>query len=109
MEGLSHIASPIMTLQKKGVKFGWIDDCQRAFDELKRHLTTTPILKVPNMDKDFVISMNASREGLKAVLMQEGRVIAYASRKLRNHEVNYATTIQNWQQQSRHLKYEDIT
>ena len=50
-----------------------------------------PILKVPNMDKDFMVFTDALGEGLGAVLMQEDGVIAYASCKLKNHEVNYAT------------------
>ena len=50
-----------------------------------------PILKVPNMDKDFVVCTDASGKGLGAFFMQEDGVIAYASRKLKNHEVSYAT------------------
>jgi hypothetical protein len=57
-----------------------------AFRRLKELLTTTPILKVPNMDEDFPVCTNASKEGLGGVLMQDGRVIVYISRKLRRHE-----------------------
>jgi hypothetical protein len=53
-------------------------------------LTKTPILKVPNMDTDFLVCIDISKEGLDRVLMQDGRVIAYISRKLRRHEENYA-------------------
>lgn len=91
VEGFSKIASSITNLQKKGTRFDSTERCQQAFNELKRRLTTAPVLKVPNMDKDFVICTNASGEGLGAVPMQEGGVIAYASRKLKVHEVNYAT------------------
>jgi hypothetical protein len=52
---------------------------------------TTSILKVPDMDEDFLVCTNASKEGLGEVLMQDGRVIAYISRKLRRHKENYAT------------------
>jgi hypothetical protein len=62
-----------------------------AFRRLKEFLTTTPILKVPDMDADFLVCTNASKEGLGGVLMQDGRVIAYISRKMRRHEENYAT------------------
>jgi hypothetical protein len=54
-------------------------------------LKTTPILKVPDMDEEFLVCTNASKEGLGKVLMQDDRVIAYISRKLRRHEENYAT------------------
>ena len=53
-------------------------------------LMKTPILKVLNMDADFLVCTDASKEGLGGVLMQDGRVIAYISRKLRRHEENYA-------------------
>jgi hypothetical protein len=64
---------------------------REAFRRLKELLTTTPILKVPDMDVDFLVCTDASKEGLGRVLMQDGRVIAYISRKLRRHEENYAT------------------
>ena len=53
-------------------------------------MTTTPILKVPDMYTDFLVCTDASKEGLGRVLMQDRRVIAYISRKLRRHEENYA-------------------
>jgi hypothetical protein len=61
-----------------------------AFRRLKELLTTVPILKVPDMDVEFLVCTDASKEGLGRVLMQDGRVIAYISRKLRRHEENYA-------------------
>jgi hypothetical protein len=77
-------------LQKKNKKFVWTEKCAEAFRRLKELLTTTPILKVPDMDIDFLVCTDASKEGLGGVLMQDGRVIAYISRKLRRHEENYA-------------------
>jgi hypothetical protein len=50
----------------------------------------TPILKFPDMDAYFLVCTDASKEGLGRVFMQDGRVIAYISRKLRRHEENYA-------------------
>jgi hypothetical protein len=52
---------------------------------------TTLILNVPNMDVDFLVCTDASKEGLGRVLMQDGRVIAYISRRLRRHEEKYVT------------------
>ncbi len=79
-EGFSRIAKPITTLQRKGVRYEWKNECDTAFTELKRLLTSAPILQVPDMRKDFTVCTDALAQGLGAVLMQEGGVIAYASR-----------------------------
>jgi hypothetical protein len=91
VEGFSKITNPIMKLQKKNKKFVWTEKCVEVFQRLKLLLTTTPILKVLDMDADFLVCTDASKEGLGEVLMQYGRVIAYISKKLRRHEENYAT------------------
>jgi hypothetical protein len=90
IEGFSKIANPITELQKKNKKFVWNDKRAETFRRLKELLTMTPILKVPDMDEDFLVCIDASKEGLGRVFMQDGRVIAYISRKLRWHEENYA-------------------
>jgi hypothetical protein len=59
--------------------------------ELKKRLTTTPILVMPDMEKSFSIYCDAPGQGLGCVLMQDGHVVAYASRQLRNHEAHYLT------------------
>jgi hypothetical protein len=61
------------------------------FDELRKRLTTTPVLAMPDIHKSFDIYCDASKQGLGCVLMQEGHVIAYVSRQLRKHEQNYPT------------------
>jgi hypothetical protein len=91
VEGFSKIAKPITTLQRKGVMYEWTKECDSAFIELKRLLTSAPILRVSDMEKDFTVCTDASKQGLGAVLMQDGRVIAYASRKLKKHEELYVT------------------
>ncbi|KAA0025180.1 retrotransposon protein, putative, Ty3-gypsy subclass [Cucumis melo var. makuwa] len=65
--------------------------CEQSFQELKKRLVTTPILALPVIGKDYVIYYDASRLGLGCVLMQEGNVIVYASRQLKEHECNYPT------------------
>ncbi|KAG8491584.1 hypothetical protein CXB51_014656 [Gossypium anomalum] len=64
---------------------------KESFDQLKTYLTEAPILVQPESDKEFVIYSDASLLGLGCVLMQEGRVVAYASRQLKPHEKNYPT------------------
>jgi hypothetical protein len=78
-------------LLKKGVKFSWDQKYGDAFHILRDHLTTAPVLAQPDVSKPFDIYCDASGTGLGCVLMQENRVIAYASRALRVHEHNYPT------------------
>nr|CAB3505014.1 unnamed protein product [Digitaria exilis] len=87
----SRIAKPMTELLKKGVKFEWNDKCEEAFHTLRRHLTSAPVLAQPDCTKPYDVYCDASGTGLGCVLMQENRVIAYASRALRPHEQNYPT------------------
>ena len=89
VEVFSKVAKPITTLQRKGVSYEWTYECDIAFIELKRLLTSAPILRVSDMEKDFIICTDASKQGL-GVLMQESGVIAYASKNLKKHEEFYA-------------------
>jgi hypothetical protein len=89
IEGFSKIAKPMTKLLQKDHDFDWTPACERSFCELKRRLTTAPVLILPDIHKDFTIYCDASRRGLGCVLMQEGRVVAYASRQLKTHEENY--------------------
>jgi hypothetical protein len=82
----SRIAKPMIERLKKGVKFSWDQKCEDAFHTLRAHLTTAPVLAQPDVSKPFDIYCDASRIGLGCVLMQDNRVIAYASRALRTHE-----------------------
>jgi hypothetical protein len=72
VEGFSKIENPIMELPKKNKKFVWTKKCTEELQRLKELLTTTPILKVPDMDVDFLVCTDASKEGLGGVLMQGG-------------------------------------
>ena len=87
----SRISKPITELLKNSVKFVWSPDCEKAFQTLKKLLTTAPVLAQPDIEKPFDVYCDASGTGLGCVLMQEGRVIAYASRQLKRHEENYPT------------------
>ncbi|KAL5838121.1 hypothetical protein ACOSQ3_015290 [Xanthoceras sorbifolium] len=89
VKGFSSIASPLTKLLHKNVKFEWTNRCQAAFDRLKAMLVEAPILIQPVSGKDYVIYSDTSHQGLGCVLMQEGKVVAYASRQLKTHELNY--------------------
>jgi hypothetical protein len=91
IEGFSKIVKPLTSLLEKEKKFIWSEACQNSFDELRKRLTTAPVLIMPDIHKSFDIYYDASKQGLGCVLMQEGHVIAYASRQLRKHEQNYPT------------------
>jgi hypothetical protein len=80
VENFSKIAKPLTGLLHKGVVFEWTDKCQESFQTLKDKLTSAPVLAPPDSRKDFVIYCDASRQGLGGILMQERKVIAYASR-----------------------------
>ncbi|XP_073057332.1 uncharacterized protein [Primulina eburnea] len=76
----SKIALPLKSLTRKAIKFEWTIECQQAFQTLKDKLTSAPVLVLPCGTEDFVVNTDASKQGLGAVLMQRGKVIAYASR-----------------------------
>ena len=91
IENFSKIAKPMTDLLKKNHKYTWTDECEESFNELKTRLTTAPILVLPDDAKDFTVYCDACRNGLGVVLMQEGKVIAYMSKQLKTHELNYHT------------------
>ena len=91
IEGFSKLALPLTKLTCKGAAFVWDVKCEESFVELKKRLTTAPILILPNPEEPFVVYCDASKMGLGGVLMQNGKVVAYAFRKLKIHEKNYPT------------------
>jgi hypothetical protein len=88
-QGFFEDSNSIMKLQKNNKKFVWTEKCAEAFRRLKELLTTTSILKSPDMDEDFLVCNDASKEGLGIILMQDNRMITYTSRKVRWHDENY--------------------
>jgi hypothetical protein len=75
----------------KGNTFEWTPGRETSFQELKKRLTTTPVLIMPDMEKLFSIYCDAFGQGLGCVFMEDGHVVAYASRQLRKHEERYPT------------------
>ena len=71
IEGFSKIVAPLTLLTRKDQPFTWTDKCEESFQELKRRLTSAPILVIPNMGKPFEVYCDASHLGLGCVLMQE--------------------------------------
>ena len=91
VKDFSKLAYPLTKLTKKNAKFVWTPQCEISFQELKKRLTTAPVLAIFSESKKSVVYTDACLEGVGAVLMQEGKVIAYASRQLKPHEKNYPT------------------
>ena len=91
VERFSKIATPLTNLLKKDQKLEWSDTYQHSFEEMRQRLTTTPVLALPSRKDGYVVYSDASIQGLRCVLMENGRVIAYASRQLKKHEQNYPT------------------
>ena len=91
--GFSKVAAPLNALTRKDIPYIWTPDCQQAFEQLKKLLTSAPLLKYPDFDKPFILET----DGLGAVLahwQEDGSVqpVAYASRSLQKHEKNYGIT-----------------
>ena len=76
-------------LTRKNRKFEWTEDCENSFTELKRRLTSTPVLTLLENNESFDIYSDASKLGLRVVLMQNGKVISYTLRQLKDYEKNY--------------------
>ena len=87
----SWISHSITSLQRKGKKFEWVEECAANFEQLKKLLTNAPVLKISNPDKEFVVCKNSYNRGLGGVMTEEGQVVCYESRKLNDQEHNYVT------------------
>jgi hypothetical protein len=71
------------------VKFEWTRDCEISFQHLKHLLTSAPILRIVDPNEDFIVCTYACKKGLGGVLSQNGYVVCYESRKLKEHERHY--------------------
>ncbi|CAM5091682.1 unnamed protein product [Natator depressus] len=75
----------------------WTEECQKAFNQLKATLTSDPVLRDPDFDKQFLVTTDASKHGVGAVLMQEGpdqelHRVAFLSKKLSERESNWSVS-----------------
>jgi len=91
MEWLSYIATLLKRLTQKKVKFLWFDACEVSFEKLKDNMTYAPVLTLLEGTDGLVEYCDISRMGQGSVLIWYGKVVAYASRKLKVHERNYLT------------------
>ncbi|XP_016173898.1 uncharacterized protein LOC107616455 [Arachis ipaensis] len=85
----SQLALLLTKLIRKDMPFVWTSECEESFQVLKQRLTTAPVLILPEPSELFEIYCDALLKGLGYVLMQHWNVVAYASRQLRPHEMNY--------------------
>ena len=96
MPQFSTVAKPLLRLTEDRARFVWDESCETSFCELKRLLTTAPVLAFPDFDEEFVLTTDASSIGLGAVLSQRisgsERPVAYASRCLTKVEARYSAT-----------------
>ncbi|MCO5580765.1 hypothetical protein L7F22_034635 [Adiantum nelumboides] len=79
IRNFAEIASPLHALQKKAVNFRWTQKEISAFNLLKEKMTTDPVIVLPDLRKSFVVQCDACGSSIGAVLMQDGRVVAYES------------------------------
>ncbi|CAN6447952.1 unnamed protein product [Victoria cruziana] len=91
VQKFSQVVSPMTRLLKKSMALEWSDECERSFLDIKKRLTSAPILVLSKVGESYVVYTDASRDGYGGVLMQDGQVIAYTLRQFRSHEKNYAT------------------
>ena len=94
VQGFSTLTRPLNKLLVKGEQFIWSEECHRAFIQLKAALVEAPVLALPDFSapyKAFDVICDASGFGIGAVLMQNGRVIAFEGRKMTDPETRYTT------------------
>src|ERR1044072_9464259 len=91
IEGFSKIVGPLTQLTRKDQPFAWTEKCESSFPLLKKRLTTSPVLILPEPGEPYEVYCDASLQGLGCVLMQHRKAVAYASRQLKFHERNYPT------------------
>src|SRR5256886_3628965 len=83
------LAALLTRLTRKCTPFTWSENCESSFLELKTRLTTAPVLIIPQRGLGYTVCCDASLLGLGSVLEQLGRVVAFGSRQLKDHERNY--------------------
>jgi hypothetical protein len=88
----SHLLAPLSSLTSSTAKWDWTEQCQKAFEDMKRLIAKETLLTYPNFNKTFEIHTDASKVQLGACISQEGRPVAFYSRKLNPAQTRYTTT-----------------
>ncbi|GJZ41496.1 putative nucleotidyltransferase, ribonuclease H, partial [Tanacetum coccineum] len=95
--GLAGVLALLLTkLMRKGEKFVWNEDREKSFEELKRRLVSSPVLTLPSWTGGYQIYSDESKKGLGCILMQHGKVIVYASRKLKPYERRWLELLKDY-------------
>ena len=90
--GRSKMLVPLTRLTSKNVPFNWTDVEQKAFDDIKKHITKDTLLNYPNFNKPFDVYTDASDKQIGAIISQDGKPIAHFSRTLNSAQKNYTVT-----------------
>jgi RNase H-like domain found in reverse transcriptase len=90
----SHLLAPLSSLTLAKSKWNWTSECQNAFEDMKRLIAKDTLLTYPNFKKPFEKHTDASKVQLGACISQEGRRIAFKSRKLHLAQTRYTNTEQ---------------
>ena len=90
ISNLSGINQPLRQLLEKNVEWHWEDSQKKSFNELKKAITTAPVLQFYDENEDVLLSVDSSKDALGACILQNGHPVAYASRALNKSEQNYA-------------------
>ena len=69
VKNVSRLAAPMTRLMRKGIRFVWNDACEHSFQELKKRLTSAPILVIPEQGLGYTVYWDTSRDGLACMLM----------------------------------------
>ena len=94
IKGFSQITAPLRELLKNSIKFQWSPECQRAFEQLKLLLISSPVLAMPDFNKPFILTCDASTKGIAYILSQldsQGyeKVNCYGGRSLHDNETRW--------------------
>jgi hypothetical protein len=94
LQGYSKMVVPLTNLTRKDMHWIWSSECQEAFEKVKHAVTNAPVLAPPELGKPFEVVSDAAGVGLGAVLLQDGRPVAFKSRNLSPAVQDYTVTEQ---------------